>query len=121
MTSNSSSRVKPVRRWREQWDEVYEQLLAHLEEKWPDGRGAREFVQILYLHRHHSAQELTAAIEQAIVHHCAHLDGVQLWLTQLNQPDPAFAAVDLGDHQLQGIGEQPLQLAMYDTLVGGNG
>ncbi len=113
--------AKPVRRWREQWDKVYEQLLAHLEEKWPDGRGAREFVQILYLHRHHSGQELTAAIEQAIAHHCAHLDGVQLWLTQLNQPDPAFTSVDLGDHQLQGIGEQPLQLAMYDTLVGGNG
>ena len=68
-----------------------------------------------------TAQELTAAIEQAIAHHCAHLDGVQFWLTQLNQPDPAFASIDLGDHQLQGIGEQPLQLAMYDTLVGGNG
>jgi hypothetical protein len=89
----------------------------------------REFVQILYLHRQHSVEELTAAIEKAIDHRCAHtsaalstsLDGVKLWLTQLNQPDPTFSAADLGhNHQLQGIGQQPLQLAMYDSLVGGH-
>ncbi|MAT98885.1 MAG: integrase [Anaerolineaceae bacterium] len=113
--------AKPVRRWREQWAAVYEQLLAQLQQKWSDGRGVREFVQILYLHRQHSAEELTAAIEKAIDHRCAHLDGVKLWLTQLNQPDPTFSAVDLGhNHQLQGIGQQPLQLAMYDSLVGGH-
>jgi transposase len=112
--------AKPVRRWREQWAAVYEQLLAELQQKWPDGRGVREFVQILYLHRQHSSEELTTAIEKALNHGCAHLDGVQLWITQLNQPDPTFSAVNLGqNHQLQSIGEQPLQLAMYDTLVGG--
>ncbi|MCB9005869.1 MAG: hypothetical protein H6656_00530 [Ardenticatenaceae bacterium] len=61
-----------------------------LQQKWPNGRGVREFVQILYLHRQHSAEELTAAIEKAINHGCAHLDGVKLWLTQLNQPDTLF-------------------------------
>lgn len=111
--------AKPVRRWREKWATVYEQLLAQLQQKWPDGRGIREFVQILYLHRQHSSEDMTAAIEKAIDHHCAHLDGVQLWLTQLNLPDPTFAAVNLGqNHQLQGIGGQPLQVAVYDNLVG---
>lgn len=112
--------AKPIRRWREQWDAVYEQLLDELQQKWPEGRGTREFVQILYLHRQHSSEELTAAIEKAIAHRCAHLDGVQLWLTQLNQPDPTFSTADLSkNQQLQGVGEQPLQLAVYDSLVGG--
>lgn len=113
--------AKPVRRWREQWAAVYEQLLTQLQQKWPDGRGVREFIQILYLHRQYSSEALTSAIEKAIEHRCAHLDGVQLWLTQLNQPDLTFSAVNLEqNHQLQGIGVQPLQVAMYDSLVGGN-
>jgi len=113
--------AKPVRRWREQWAAVYEQLLAQLQQKWPDGRGVQEFVQILYLHRQHHSEELTAAIEKALEHRCAHLDGVKLWLTQLQQPELTFPAIDLEkNQQLQGVGEQPLHVALYDSLVGGN-
>ncbi len=113
--------AKPMRRWREKWAAVYEQLLTHLQQKWPDGRGVREFVQILYLHRQYSSNEMEAAIEAALTHHCAHLDGVQLWLTQLSRPDPTFATIDLAQKpQLHGIGEQPLQVGMYDSLVGGD-
>ncbi len=112
--------AKPIRRWREQWPPVYEQLLAQLQQKWPDGRGVREFVQILYLHTDHTQAEMEAAISAAIAHHCAHLDGVQLWLTQLNRPEPSFPTLDLAQQsRLQGIGEQPLQAALYDNLAGG--
>jgi transposase len=113
--------AKPVRQWREQWPAVYEHLLAQLQQKWPDGRGVREFVQILYLHRDHTAESMAAAIEAVLTHNCAHLDGVQLWLRQLQQPDPVFASLDLAEKpRLAGIGEQPLQLALYDSLVGGD-
>ncbi|MCZ7666512.1 MAG: hypothetical protein M5U34_04435 [Chloroflexi bacterium] len=57
----------------------------------------REFVQILYLHRDHTAESMAAAIEAVLTHHCAHLDGVQLWLRQLQQPDPVFASLDLAE------------------------
>lgn len=113
--------AKPIRRWREQWPPVYEQLLAQLQQKWPDGRGVREFVQILYLHRDHDATEMEAAITAALAHHCTHAEGVKLWLTQLKRHEPTFSAIDLAHKpHLNGLGEQPLQLALYDSLVGGD-
>lgn len=112
--------AKPLRRWREQWPAVYDALLAHLRHKWPDGRGDREFVNILYLHRDYSPAEMEAAIEAALAHHCAHLDGVTLWLTQLQRPEPTFATLDLANHpQLTGIGQQQVQAGVYDALLGG--
>jgi len=112
--------AKPIRRWREQWPVVYEQLLAHLQQKWPDGRGIREFVQILYLHRDYPADQIETAITMALAHHCAHLDGVQLWLTQLQRPETTFPTLDLSHQpQLTDVGQQPVQTALYDSLVGG--
>jgi len=113
--------AKPLRRWREQWPPVYDELLNHLQEKWPDGRGVREFVNILYLHREHSQSEMEAAIQAALAHHCAHLDGIRLWLTQQSRPVPTFATLNLADHpRLTGIGEQVVQASLYDALTGGD-
>ncbi|MFZ0547391.1 MAG: IS21 family transposase [Candidatus Promineifilaceae bacterium] len=113
--------AKPLRRWRERWPAVYDVLLAHLRNKWPDGRGAREFVNILYLHREYSQVEMEQAIEAALAHHCAHLDGVRLWLTQLERPEPTFTPLNLTDlPQLTGIGQQQLQAGTYDALLGGD-
>ncbi len=113
--------AKPLRRWREQWPAVYDQLLEHLRRKWPEGRGVREFVNILYLHREHSQAEMVQAIDAALAHHCAHLDGVRLWLTQLNQPLPTFATLNLTDRpRLQDIGHQQVQAGAYDALLGGD-
>ena len=112
--------AKPLRRWREQWPAVYDELLEHLRQKWPDGRGVREFVNILYLHREYSQEEMSRAIAAALAHHCAHLDGVQLWLTQFSRPEPAFTRLHLADQpRLQGVGEQAVQVAAYDGLLGG--
>ena len=80
----------------------------------------REFVNILYLHREHSREEMEQAIQVALNHYCAHLDGVQLWLTQLKRPEPILTPLDLVDHpRLNGIGEQTVQARTYDLLVGG--
>jgi hypothetical protein len=60
------------------------------------------------------------AITAALAHHCAHLDGVQLWLTQLSRPEPTFTSLPLADQpRLQGVGEQAVQVAAYDALLGG--
>lgn len=112
--------AKPVRQWRETWPPVYETLLAHLRQQWPDGRGVREFIAILHLHRDYSQAEIEAAIEAALAHHCPHADGVRLWLTQLSQPTPTFPTLDLAAHpRLVGIGEQVVQAGVYDALLGG--
>jgi hypothetical protein len=112
--------AKPLRRWREQWPAVYDELLEDLRHKWPDGRGVREFVNILYLHREHTQKEMEEAIGAALSHHCAHLDGVKLSLTQLKRPEPVFTALDLVDRpRLNGVGEQAVQASAYDLLTGG--
>lgn len=112
--------AKPLRQWRKEWPPIYEELLAHLRQKWPDGRGLREFIRILQLHLTHQATAITEAIEWALAHKCAHYDGIQLWLTQLAQPDPLHPTLDLSQQpRLAGVGVQPVNVAAYDQLVRG--
>jgi hypothetical protein len=111
--------AKPIRRWREQWPPVYEQLLARLQKQWPDGQGLRQFIQILKLHQAHPPDLIEQAVEQALAYNCAHLDGVELCLRQLQQPELVFASLDLSDHPKLGqISEQGLDLERYDQLLG---
>jgi len=113
--------AKPIRPWRETWPAVYEQLLAHLQQQWPDGRGVRQFIRILQLHQHYPLDLMEQAIQHALRYQCAHLDGVQLWLRQLLEPDHRPAELDLSQHpQLAQIGQQPAPLAAYDQLLEGS-
>lgn len=108
----------PIRRWRETWPPVYEGLLARLQAQWPDGRGVREFVRILKLHRDHPAHRVAQAIEQALEYGCAHLDGVQLCLHQLLNPAAPVPALDLTAWpQLATVGAQAPDLSRYDQLL----
>lgn len=111
----------PMRQWRTQWPPIYETLLAHLQQQWPEGRGVREFLAILQLHQGHAAHQVEQAIQQALAHQCAHAAGVQLCLTQGQMPAHVAPVLDLHSHpQLLGIGEQTVNLAQYDLLVGRN-
>ena len=108
----------PIRRWRAEWPPVYETLLAALRERWPEGRGVREFIDILALHRDYPAARVEAAVREALALGAAHLDGVRLCLRQQEQPATLPASLTLEAHpQLQGLGEQPLDLAQYDRLL----
>ena len=110
----------PMRRWRKEWPAVYETLLAELQQRWPEGRGLREFLAILKLHQDYPAQRIKQAIEAALDLGAVHFDGVQLCLRQQEMPVTAPQALNLSAHpQLQGIGEQPVNLAQYDQLLGG--
>jgi hypothetical protein len=112
--------AKPIRQWRSSWPVVYEQLLAELQRRQPDGAGVRQFIQVLQLHKEFPAQLIEQAISQALAHHCPHLDGVQLCLRQLLQPDLTPTSLDLSDHpKLGAVGQQPLCLAHYDHLLTG--
>jgi transposase len=110
--------AKPIRRWRENWPPVYDQLLAQLQATWPDGRGIREFIRVLNLHRQYPADLIEQAVAQALNYHCAHADGVELCLRQLLQPEPTLTSLDLSHRpQLAQVGCQPASLAQYDRLL----
>ena len=112
----------PMRRWRAQWSEVYEQLLQQLRATWPDGRGLREFLAILKLHLEHPAERVEQAIRAALALGAAHLDGVELCLRQLETDQHAPLALDLSGYpQLQDIGVQPVNLGQYDRLLASAG
>lgn len=110
--------AKPIRRWRAQWPMVYEVLLAQLRQKWPEGRGVREFVRILRLHQEHPDWAIEQAVRQAVEIGCTHFDGVQLCLRQILEPEVMIQSLDmLAYPQLAAIGQQPLDLSLYDRLL----
>jgi hypothetical protein len=110
-----------VRRWREKWPPVYEQLLRHLREKWSDGRGVREFIRILKLHQDYPEEVMVQAVTQALTYGCGHLDGVRLCLRQrMASEAPTLPTIDLAEWpQLTRVGAQPVNLACYDRLLEG--
>ena len=111
--------AQPIRRWREGWPPVYERLLAQLRAKWPDGRGVREFIRILKLHRDHPADLVIRAVSQALEYGCAHADGVELCLRQLTSPSPPVSPIDLSNWpKLVAVGTQAPDLHCYDRLLG---
>lgn len=123
--------AKPLRRWRAKWPPTYEKMLGLLREKWPEGRGVREFVRILQLHQDYPTQLVERAVEQALSYGCVHCDGVIHCLGQLTMPQagqkalPSLDLVNLADHpHLQAIGNvgsQPVDLRRYEQLLQGQG
>ena len=112
--------AKPIRRWREGWSPAYERLLDRLRTQWPNGRGVREFVRILRLHRDHPGDLVAQAVEEALSHGCAHADGVELCLRQLEDPGEPIAPMDLTRWpELMDVSAQSPDLERYDRLLGG--
>ncbi|MGH8057798.1 MAG: IS21 family transposase [Candidatus Entotheonellia bacterium] len=112
--------AKPIRRWREGWPPIYEQLLARLRADGRDGQGVREFVRILRLHREHPAEQVEQAIELALGYGCLQADGVALCLHQLQHPTPPVSSLDLtAQPRLAPVGTQPVDVGRYDQLLTG--
>jgi len=110
--------AKPLRQWREKWPQSYHQLLCRLREQWPEGRGVKEFVQVLRLHQQHPAVAIEQAVQQALAYGCAHFDGVMHCLQHLGEPPRSLALLDLSDRpHLAEVGSQPVDLQSYDQLL----
>jgi transposase len=113
--------AKPIRHWRTEWPPVYEQLLERLQTRWSEGQGIREFVRVLKLHQTYPATLIEQAVQQALTYNCAHADGVTLCLRQLLHPELGLPDLDLSEHpQLLAVGQQPVDLGRYDTLLEGD-
>lgn len=110
--------ARPLRQWRADWPESYHRLLRRLRENWPEGRGVKEFVQVLRLHQQYPARQIEQAVEQALAFGCIHFDGVKHCLEHLQEPSPLLPLLDLSDKpHLAALGNQPIELARYDQLV----
>lgn len=110
--------AKPLRYWRKHWPKEYDHLLEALRTRSPDGRGVKEFIAVLKLHREHPADQVEQAVQAALELGAASLDGVLLCLRQLQQAQPQFSMLE-GEHfaSLAAFGNQPVNLQQYDRLV----
>lgn len=110
--------AKPLRYWRKHWPKEYDYLLEALRTRSPDGRGVKEFIAILKLHREHPADQVEQAVKAALELGAASLDGVLLCLRQLQQAQPQFSALE-GERfaNLAAFGNQPVNLQQYERLV----
>ena len=86
--------AKPMRNWRKKLPMSYERFLQALRENQPDERGVQEFMEILKLHQKNPEEMVTQAIEMTLELGATHLDGVQLCLRQLLEPDPQALTLD---------------------------
>ncbi|MFN8463947.1 MAG: IS21 family transposase [Caldilineaceae bacterium] len=108
----------PVRQWRRHWPPAYEELLAALRRRWPEGRGVREFIAVLKLHQVHPSSVVEAAVHEAVELGAAHLDGVQLCLRQRLSAVTLPPGLEMHTRpELAQIGCQPVNLQQYDQLL----
>ena len=92
--------------------------IAAFQARHPDGRGVREFIEVLHLHRRYPAELVAEAIAFAVTYQCSDAASVLALLHQLQQDTRPDAAVDLSTQpQLQQIAQQPLDLQQYDRLL----
>jgi transposase len=110
--------AKPLRHWRKHWPKDYDRLLEALRTRLPDGRGVREFIAVLKLHREHPADQVQQAVQAALELGAASLDGVTLCLRQLQHAQPQFPVLEAERFaNLATFGNQPVNLQQYDRLV----
>jgi transposase len=110
--------AKPLRRWRKHWPKDYDRLLEALRTRLPEGRGVKEFIAVLKLHREHPADQVEQAVHTALELGAASLDGVTLCLRQSQHSQPQFPTLEAERFaNLAAFGNQPVDLQLYDRLV----
>jgi transposase len=111
--------AQPIRQWRKKWPASYEQLLRSLRENKPEGHGIREFISILKLHQTYSSEMIEKAVSAAVLNGMMGLDGVMYYLQRSLMPVPQINPINLANlPQLANVGCQPVDLNIYDQLVG---
>jgi transposase len=111
--------AKPLRYWRKHWSQDYDRLLEALRTRLPEGRGVKEFIAVLKLHREHPADQIQEAVHAALELGAASLDGVMLCLRQLQPTQPSqFPSLEAERFApLAAFGNQPVNLQQYDQLL----
>jgi hypothetical protein len=106
--------------WKPQWPEAYPRLLSQLRRRQGDSRGTREFIEILKLHGSYRAEEVEAAVSQAMRSQCAGLQTVRQLLHY--QESQRVEVEPLPPELIPGITDRQVALSdvsRYGQLQGG--
>ena len=111
--------AKPLRQWRKQWPPIYDQLLENLRHDKPGSEGIREFIAVLRLHQDYPTDMIKHAIQTALEAGMPHLHGIQYHIRKQLEAQYSTAPLDMRPFpELVGIGKQPVDLNVYDQLLG---
>ena len=84
--------ARPIRQWRERWPFCLERLLERFCQKQGDTKGIKDFISVLMLYKDHDAQDIEAAVEQALSAHVSSSQAVEHILkSSPDHNDPSFA------------------------------
>ena len=113
--------AQPLRQWREQWPQRYEELLAALYRRHDsESRAVKAFIKVLQLHQTHPDSLVETAVAQALEEGIPHYEGVRFCLNRLLDPTPEVAPLDLSAQaELAAVDLQPPMLGRYDQLLAG--
>lgn len=111
--------AKPLRRW--EWapvlDHYHDKLKAHV----PEGRGTREFIRVLGLHKEFSAEQVETAVKLALEYRAYGYDALKNLLIQLSTPAESPRPLDLtGREHLAVAAVGDFKPGQYDALLGGD-
>lgn len=110
--------AKPLRRWG--WAPLLDQFHAKLKEYVPEGRGTREFIKVLGLHREYSAETIEVAVGLALEYRAFGYDALKNILSQLHAPPENHRPLEMcGREHLLEVVVGDFKPSQYDRLLGG--
>ena len=114
--------ARPIRQWRPQWPREYETMLDILRKRQGQGKGTRDFVQILQLHQNHPAHKVEQAVAEALEYHSYSYEAVRHLM--LNRDSPYQESPPLEPGLIPGITDRIVagsDISRYDALLEGGG
>ena len=109
--------AKPVRAY--PWPPIFRQALASLEERYPDGRGVKEYVRILALKEQVGEQRLSEALDLALRYRCVGFDAVRHLLHQIANPWQQPLPLAALPPALAAFAAPTRDLSQYNRLLAG--
>lgn len=110
--------AKPIRRWK--WPQIYDRYHDQLCEHLPDGRGTREFIKVLLLHRDFPAETIEVGISLALEYRAYGFDALHNILLQLTTDTQRHLPIDLSDRRtLATIKIAEFRPDQYNRLLAG--
>ncbi len=112
--------ARPMRAWKlpDVYVRYHERLIAHV----PEGRGTKEYIQVLMLLREFPAESVEVAVSLALEYRAYSYDALKSLLLQLEDPHIRPRPLDLASRETLAVvhvGE--FRPAQYDRLVAGGG
>ena len=110
--------ARPIRQW--QLPEVYDRYLARLQAHLPDGRGNKEYIRVLQLHRDFPPDAIEVAVELALEYRAYGYDALKSLLLQLTAATATPPRLDLSQREvLAAVKVGDFRAGQYDQLLAG--